>query len=122
MNKYKSAIAVATVMLAGTQVANAAAVSDLTAEWGASLTGIRSVFVVGSSIAGLGLLAAGGLQLKKHGENPQQVPLSKPLIFLTAGALLFGLGATSNTLQNTLLGDNAEESSANLEDDFSDFN
>ena len=120
MNKYKGMIAIAALFFAG--AANAAAVSDLTAEWGASLKGIRSVFVVGSSIAGLGLLAAGGLQLKKHGENPQQVPLSRPIIFLTAGALLFGLGATSNTLQETLLGENAEAGSANLEDDFSDFN
>jgi hypothetical protein len=48
--------------------------------------------------------------LKKHGDNPQQVPLSKPLIFLTAGALLFGLGSTSDVMQQTLFADGSRDS------------
>ena len=101
-------------------IAMAADVATLTTGWAASLTGVKGVLVIGATIVGLAMMAAGGIQLKKHGENPQQVPLNRPLIFLAAGALLFGLGATSNTVQETIFGTGNERSSdANMEDEFS---
>ena len=89
---------------AGFGIANAAGVGELAGGWTSTLSSLKSVVVVGSSMLGLGVMGAGALQLKKHGENPNQVPLNKPLIFLAGGALLFGLGATSNTMQDTLFG------------------
>ncbi len=102
-------------------VAMAADVAALTEGWAASLNGVKGVLVIGATIVGLAMMAAGGIQLKKHGENPQQVPLNRPLIFLAAGALLFGLGATSNTVQQTIFGTDSgasRDTTANLEDDF----
>ncbi len=62
-----------------------------------------------SYVAGVGFAMAGILQLKAHKENPQQVPLSKPVVMIvvaacllflptilaTAGASIFGSSATS---------------------------
>ena len=106
---------------AGFGIANAAGVVDLASGWTDTLTSLKSVVVVGSSMLGLGVMGAGALQLKKHGENPNQVPLNKPLIFLAGGALLFGLGATSNTMQDTLFGGNGRDDQGSIEGADSDW-
>lgn len=109
---------IAFVITMGFSITMAADVAELTTSWAASLEGLKKVLVLGATLVGLAGMAAGGIQLKKHGENPQQVPLNRPLIFLASGALLFGLGATSNTLQSTIFGDDIRETSANLEEEF----
>jgi hypothetical protein len=60
--------------------------------------------IAASALIGLALLVAGGLQLKKYSEDPRQTPLSKPLIFIIAGALIFGLSATSETMTTSIFG------------------
>ena len=80
---------------------------------------ITNLVVVGSTLLGIVFLVVGGLNLKKHGDNPQQVPLSKPLIFLTAGAILFGLGSTSNLIQGTIFGGGRSSGTGGVVDDFS---
>ncbi len=60
-----------------------------------------------AALIGIVFLIMGGMGFKKYADNPQQTPLSKPMIFLAAGALLFGLSATSNTMQQTIFGDGA---------------
>jgi hypothetical protein len=105
MSNLKKGLTILAVA-AGFGAANAAGVQELAGGWTDTLSALKSVVVVGTSLVGLGVMGAGALQLKKHGENPNQVPLNKPLIFLAGGALLFGLGATSNTMQDTLFGEN----------------
>jgi intracellular multiplication protein IcmD len=70
---------------------------------------VAKLLSVLSYVAGVGFAMAGILQLKAHKENPQQVPLSKPVVMIvvaacllflptiltTAGASLFGASATS---------------------------
>ena len=87
---------------------------------GEQINQVTNMMVFGGTLLGIVFLIVGGLNLKKHGDNPQQVPLSKPLIFLTAGAILFGLGSTSDLMQSTLFGDDGgrEESSGGTFDDF----
>tara|TARA_Y100000588_G_scaffold210270_1_gene224317 strand:+ start:141377 stop:141742 length:366 start_codon:yes stop_codon:yes gene_type:complete len=103
------------VFAIGFSVANAESVQTLATGWTDTLSALKGVVVVGTSLVGLGVMGAGALQLKKHGENPNQVPLSKPLIFLAGGALLFGLGATSNTMQDTLFGGNGRDGQGDIE-------
>ncbi len=73
------------------------------------INAVSNMMVIGATLLGIVFLIVGGLNLKKHGDNPQQVPLSKPLIFLTAGAILFGLGSTSDLMQSTLFGGEGRE-------------
>jgi hypothetical protein len=65
-----------------------------------------------SVLIGLALLVSGGLQLKKYSEDPRQTPISKPLIFIIAGSLIFGLSATSDTMMTTIFGENVENPTA----------
>jgi len=110
------------VFAIGFSVANAESVQTLATGWTDTLSALKGVVVVGTSLVGLGVMGAGALQLKKHGENPNQVPLSKPLIFLAGGALLFGLGATSNTMQETLFGEGGgRDSKTDIENTDSDW-
>tara|TARA_Y100000588_G_scaffold210270_1_gene224318 strand:+ start:141943 stop:142311 length:369 start_codon:yes stop_codon:yes gene_type:complete len=121
MSNFKKSLTVLAVAI-GFGAANAAGVSELADGWTGTLSALKSVVVVGTSLVGLGVMGAGALQLKKHGENPNQVPLSKPLIFLAGGALLFGLGATSNTMQETLFGEGGgRDSKTDIENTDSDW-
>ena len=69
----------------------------------ASTKGTELVFIV-SALIGVGLMIAGGLQLKKYADNPQQNGIAKPMIYLLAGVLVFGVVATSETMEQTLFG------------------
>ncbi|HXH55107.1 MAG TPA: DUF6750 family protein [Gammaproteobacteria bacterium] len=73
-------------------------------------TAIAKLLKVTAYVAGVGFALAGVLQFKTHKENPQQTPLSKPVVMIVvaacllflptildiAGASLFGAGATSS--------------------------
>ncbi len=83
------------------------------------VSSITTLIVYAAALFGIIFLVVGGLNLKKHGDNPQQVPLSKPLIFLAAGSLLFGLSATSDTLQSTLFGGESSREGASIDADVS---
>lgn len=70
---------------------------------------IAQLLNVAAYVAGIGFALAGILQFKAHKENPQQTPLSKPVVMIlvaaallflptvlqVAGASLFGQSATS---------------------------
>ncbi|MDV6250230.1 hypothetical protein [Vibrio sp. EA2] len=101
-----------------TSISFAAGVGELVQGWGETATALQVLLVIGASLVGLGMMAAGGMQLKKHGENPQQVPLNKGLIFLASGALLFGLSATSTTMLDTIFGTGAAEGSTEVSSEF----
>ena len=77
-------------------------VGDTAVKLGEQVDQVTNMMIIGGTLLGMVFLIIGGINLKKHGDNPQQVPLAKPLIFLAAGSLLFGLGSTSDVMQQTL--------------------
>ena len=91
----------------------AADIGETAKEVGAQVNLITDLMVIGATLLGIVFLIIGGVNLKKHGDNPQQVPLAKPLIFLGAGALLFGLGSTSTVMQETLFGTESRDTNVN---------
>ena len=107
-------------ILGFTSMAMAANIGDTAEELGKQVNSITDFVIIGATLMGIVFLVLGGINLKKHGDNPQQVPLVKPLIFLASGALLFGLGSTSSTMQETLFGKEARtgESKNGKFDDF----
>lgn len=80
----------------------------------ASETGTKLVFVV-SALVGVALMIAGGLQLKKYADNPQQNGIAKPMIYLLAGVLVFGVVATSETMEQTLFGGTGSKKAVELD-------
>lgn len=69
----------------------------------ASGEGVKLVFVA-SALIGVGLMVAGGIQLKKYADNPQQNGIAKPMIYILAGVIVFSVVATSDTMEETLFG------------------
>lgn len=64
---------------------------------------------VASALIGIALMIAGGIQLKKYADNPQQNGIAKPMIYILAGVIIFGVSATSDTMEQTLFGDTGSE-------------
>lgn len=80
-------------------------------DWQTQANALTILLVFGAALLGLGLLIAGGLQLKKYSDEQGRLPLSKPLIYLAAGALIFGVSATSETMTATLFGKEVDNES-----------
>ena len=80
----------------------------------ASTKGTQLVFIV-SALIGIALMIAGGLQLKKYADNPQQNGIAKPMIYLLAGVLVFGVVATSETMEQTLFGGTGTKKAVELD-------
>ncbi len=57
-----------------------------------------------SYVAGVGFAMAGILQLKAHKENPQQVPLSKPVVMIIVSACLLFLPTILKTAGSSIFG------------------
>jgi len=70
---------------------------------------LKPLAIIIAGFLGVGLMILGGLQIKKYADNPQQNPLSKPLLYLISGTIIFGLCATSQTMMYTIFGEEATE-------------
>ncbi|MGD0465979.1 MAG: DUF6750 family protein [Gammaproteobacteria bacterium] len=68
---------------------------------------IVSLLIIVAYVAGVGFALAGILQFKAHKDNPQQVPLSKPIVFIAVAACLLFLPAIMSTAGKTVFGSNA---------------
>ena len=103
MNKYK--ILVGSLLLSSPALVFAISAGGIAEGIGSQASTATIAAVLVGALVGIVFLIMGGMGFKKYADNPQQTPLSKPMIFLAAGALLFGLSATSDTLQETIFGD-----------------
>ena len=118
---FKKGLSLATLAMIST-FTFADNIGDTATKVGAQVNLVTDLMVIGATLLGIVFLIIGGVNLKKHGDNPQQVPIAKPLIFLGAGALLFGLGSTSTVMQETLFGDGTDaRSNQGGQGTFSDF-
>lgn len=80
---------------------------DLTAIAGTLYTNIKSLadlLTIISYIAGIAFAIAGVVQFKAHKDNPGQVPLSKPIVYLGVGAALLFLPSIITTAGATVFG------------------
>lgn len=65
---------------------------------------VVKLLIVLSYCAGVGFAMAGVLQFKAHKDNPQQVPLSKPMVYLCVAAFLLFLPSLMGTAGSTIFG------------------
>lgn len=70
-----------------------------------SILSIVSLLIIIAYVAGVGFALAGILQFKAHKDNPTQVPLSKPIVFLAVSACLLFLPSIMSTAGKTVFGD-----------------
>lgn len=69
-------------------------------------TAIASLLHVTAYVSGVGFTLAGILQFKTHKENPQQTPLSKPVVMIVVAAALLFLPTVLDIAGNSLFGMN----------------
>lgn len=94
-------------LLMVTGVAYAGTGQDLTSVLGNVQTNIGTLaplLSLVSYIAGIAFCIAGIVQFKAHKDNPTQVPLSKPLVYLGVGAALLFLPSIVTTAGATIFG------------------
>lgn len=67
-----------------------------------SMTGVAKLITATSYVAGVGFALMGMLKLKAHKDNPQQVPLSQPIVLLAIAAGLVFLPSLIKTAGSTV--------------------
>jgi intracellular multiplication protein IcmD len=72
---------------------------------------IATLLNVAAYVAGVGFALAGILQFKAHKENPQQVPLSKPIVMIVVAACLLFLPTIMNIAGQSLFGSSGQQAS-----------
>lgn len=77
-----------------------------------NITPLASFLVIISYVAGIAFALTGILQFKAHKDNPQQTPLSKPLIYIVVGSLLLFLPSIIGSAGQSIFGgtDNSSQS------------
>lgn len=111
-NKYKygywlaiiTSVLLLSLILNYLNIANAA-VEDMTTVVQRIEKNINSVgrlMVLISYVAGIGFAMAGVLQFKAHKDNPTQVPLSKPIVYICVAAFLLFLPQLMTTAGKTV--------------------
>lgn len=65
---------------------------------------VASLLIIISYVAGVGFALTGVIQLKAHKDNPTQVPLSKPIVYLIIGACLLFLPTLISSTGQTIFG------------------
>ncbi len=70
-------------------------------------TSIAKLLSITAYVAGVGFALGGILQFKAHKENPQQTPLSKPVVMIVVAACLLFLPTILTVAGNSLLGSGA---------------
>ena len=77
-----------------------------------SLGNVAKLIVAGSYVAGIGFALMGLLKFKAHKDQPQQVPLSQPIVLIAIAACLIYLPSVIKMAGTTLWGENAQVASA----------
>jgi intracellular multiplication protein IcmD len=72
---------------------------------------IANFLIIVSYIGGVAFALTGILQFKAHKDNPQQTPLSKPIIYIIVGALLLFLPVVLGTAGQSIFGGTDNSSS-----------
>lgn len=65
---------------------------------------VAQLMNIAAYVAGVGFALAGILQFKAHKENPQQTPLSKPVVMLIVAAALLFLPTVMSIAGESLFG------------------
>jgi len=105
----KMGVTGALICLSTLVLADSGNISSIATTITGEATSVAQLLSITAYVAGVGFALAGILQFKAHKENPQTVPLSKPVVMIVvaacllflptiltvAGASIFGSSATS---------------------------
>lgn len=101
-----SGTAMLTLLLLSEQAsaAQAQGLADIVKNVQTNIITLGPLLTIVSYISGVGFAIAGIVQFKAHKDNPAQVPLSKPLVYLGVGAALLFLPSIMASAGTTVFG------------------
>ncbi len=101
----KTQLGIGILLLGAANVAfSAGNLADIASGIKTQASALATALSVVSYLAGVGFAMAGILQFKAHKENPQQVPLSKPVVMILVAASLVFLPTVINVAGASLFG------------------
>jgi intracellular multiplication protein IcmD len=86
----------------------AESLGDVAANVTASLSNIAKLISAASYVAGVGFALMGLLKFKAHKDQPQQVPLSQPIVLIAIAAGLIYMPSVIKMAGATMWGGNAQ--------------
>ncbi len=96
------------LLLWGTEVMAAEDLKTVVERLKEQIETLGPLLAIVSYVAGIGFLIAGIVQFKAHKDNPAQVPLSKPMVYLGVGAALLFLPSLMSTAGETIFGSSGQ--------------
>ena len=105
--KYLKTVGWVSLLLCCASQGFAADITDVATTITTEANAIAKLLSVTAYVAGVGFAIAGILQFKAHKENPQQVPLSKPVMIIMVSACLLFLPTILNIAGASLFGSSA---------------
>jgi intracellular multiplication protein IcmD len=108
LKKYLLPLAIFLCFFCSTALAgDAQSLATISGRVQSNVLSVVKLLIVLSYCAGVGFAMAGVLQFKAHKDNPQQTPLSKPMVYLAVAAFLLFLPSLMGTAGSTIFGSNA---------------
>jgi intracellular multiplication protein IcmD len=95
-------------------ITEAATVADVASNISVTAESLSKVIIQLAYISGLAVILAGVLQFKAHKDNPQQVPLSKPIVLILIGVTLVFMPKLVSVAGKTAFGKNAGADSSGV--------
>jgi len=97
----------ATIIFAGAEVwaiGTASGLGGIAATAKGSLSNIAKLITAGSYVAGMAFAVGAIAKFKQHKENPTQIPISQPIMFLFVGIALIFIPSVFSAGGGTLFG------------------
>lgn len=85
-------------------------IAGLTSTITTQATAVAKLMNIAAYVAGVGFALAGVLQFKAHKDNPQQTPLSKPIVLIIVAACLLFLPSVMDIAGQSVFGQGGKQS------------
>jgi intracellular multiplication protein IcmD len=82
-------------------------IGDIAANITSTFESVAKLITASAYLTGAGMFFISIFQFRQHKENPTQVPLSKPMMFLALGCALLFFPTFVNMTEHTIFGDSA---------------
>lgn len=92
------------LMLWGTEAMAAQQLTDIVSNVQANVQSLAPLLTIAAYVVGVGFCIAGIVQFKAHKDNPAQVPLSKPMVYIGVGAALLFLPTIMESAGESIFG------------------
>lgn len=110
-----TALAFASMIMLGSLQAKEMGILGRLTDFNATFQGLTILIALAGALIGIGIMIAGGFQLKKYADDSRSVSPVKGLIYLVSGVLMFAISATSDIMKESIFGKEADTSGGDFD-------